>query len=133
MDARAFRSTGSDRTPAALIVDTDPASRSSLSQLLAECDIRSVFATSAVAAFEVLRREPIDILICEDLGGLYGVELLEACEALFPTIRRVYLARRAPAELHSEAMMRGHVHATISDCMHPVELRDLIASLMLRS
>ena len=80
----------------------------------------------------MLRSEAIDILICEDLGGLYGVEVLEVCEALFPSVRRVYLARKAPPELHCEAVVRGHVHATITPCMHPVDLRNVIASLVRR-
>ncbi len=116
----------------ALLVDTDPDSRVSLSELLAESHIRTVVATNSVAALAALRSQRIDVLICEDLGGLYGVEVLEACEALFPNVRRVYLARKASAELHCEAMVRGHVHATINDSMHPVDRRDLIASLLRR-
>jgi response regulator RpfG family c-di-GMP phosphodiesterase len=119
------------RVSTALIVDTDPSSLDSLCRLLAECQIRAVGVTNSVAAFEILRSEPIDILICEDLGGLYGVEVLEVCEALFPSVRRVYLARAASAELHSEAVTRGHVHATITDAMHPVDLRDTLASLVI--
>lgn len=119
-----------ERVPTALVVDTDPSSRESLCKLLAECQIRTVTAPNSIAAFEALRRESIDILICEDLGGLYGVEVLEVCEALFPSVRRVYLARKASPELHCEAIVRGHVHATITACMHPVELRNVIASLV---
>jgi response regulator RpfG family c-di-GMP phosphodiesterase len=118
------------RRSTALILDTDPASLQSLCKLLAECEIRAVGVTNSIAAFQVLRAEPIDILICEDLGGLHGVEVLEACEALFPNVRRVYLARTASVELHSEAIIRGHVHATITSAMHPVDLRDVLASLI---
>ena len=114
----------------ALLVDTDPVSRDSACKLLAECQIQAVIATNSVSALELLRTEPIDILICEDLGGLYGVEVLEVCEALFPNVRRVYLARKAAAELQCEDVVRGHVHATVTAAMHPVELRDVIASLV---
>ncbi|MEI9950518.1 MAG: hypothetical protein WDO74_16430 [Pseudomonadota bacterium] len=114
----------------ALLVDTDADSRVSLCKLLTESHIRTVVATNSIAALAVLRSQQIDILICEDLGGLYGVEILEACEALFPSVRRVYLARKASAELHCETMVRGHVHATISDWMHPIDLRNTIASLV---
>ncbi len=117
-------------TSTALVVDTDPDSRVSLCKLLAESHIRTVVATNSVAALDVLRSQAIDVLICEDLGGLYGVEVLEACEALFPSVRRVYLARKASAEIHCEAMVRGHVHATISDSMHPIDVRNTIASLV---
>jgi response regulator RpfG family c-di-GMP phosphodiesterase len=117
----------------ALLVDTDPDSRVSLCKLLAEVNIRTVIATNSVAALAVLRSQPIDLVICEDLGGLYGVEVLEACEALFPSVRRVYLARKGPAELHCQAIVRGHVHATIAAAMHPVDLRNLIAALAIRA
>ena len=123
---------GTERTSTALIVDTDPSSRESLSKLLAECQIRAVGVSNSIAALKILRSEPVDILICEDLGGLLGVELLEVCEALFPNVRRVYLARKAPPELHCEAIIRGHVHATVSLVMNPVELRDTIALLVRR-
>jgi DNA-binding NarL/FixJ family response regulator len=120
----------SGRSPTALVVDTDPSSLESLRKLLAECQIRAIGVTNSIAAFDTLRAEQIDILICEDLGGLHGVEVLEACEALFPGVRRVYLARTASPELHSEAIIRGHVHATITGAMHPVDLRDILASLV---
>ena len=119
-----------ERGSTALVVDTDPSSRDSLCKLLAECQIRAVVATNSVSALEVLRTEPIDILICEDLGGLYGVEVLEVCEALFPSVRRVYLARKAAPELHCEAIVRGRVHATVTHSMHPVDMRNVIASLV---
>jgi len=118
-----------ERASTALLVDTDPSSQESLCKLLAECQIRTIVVTNSIAAMEVLRSEPVEILICEDLGGLYGVEVLEVCAALFPSIRRVYLARKASAELHCEAVVRGHVHATVSESMHPVDLRNVIASL----
>jgi response regulator RpfG family c-di-GMP phosphodiesterase len=118
-----------EQASTALLVDTDASSQESLCKLLAECRIRTIVVTNSVAAMEVLRTEPVEILICEDLGGLYGVEVLEVCAALFPSIRRVYLARKASAELHCEAVLRGHVHATVSESMHPVDLRNVIASL----
>jgi len=119
-----------ERASTALLVDTDPSSQESLCKLLAECQIRTIVVTNSIDAMEVLRSEPVEILICEDLGGLYGVEVLEVCAALFPSIRRVYLARKASPELHCEAVVRGHVHATVSESMHPVDLRNVIASLM---
>lgn len=122
----------SERTTTAMIVASDPSSRESLCKVLAECQIRAVLAANSVDALEVLRAGRIDVLICEDLGGLYGVELLEMCEALFPDVRRVYLARNATPEVHCEAIVRGHVHATVSDSMHPVDLRNAIASLARR-
>ena|SRR6478735_3984212 len=121
-----------ERQPIVLLVDTDPNSRVSLCRLLAESNIRTLVATNSVAALSVLKSQKVDVLICEDLGGLYGVEMFEACEALFPEVRRVYLARKASAELHCEMMVRGRVHGTVSELMHPVDVRDLVAKLVRR-
>jgi len=115
----------------ALVVDSDSDSRVSLCKLLAEAQIRTVTAANPSAALAVLRNQQIDMVVCEDLGGLCGAEFMEACEALFPRVRRVYLAKRASAELHCEIMMRGRVHATVSNSMHPVDLRNVLASLAL--
>ena len=114
----------------ALLIDSDPSSRDSLCKLLAESNIRTLLATNSVQALAVLRSEAIHVVICEDLGGLYAMELFEACQALFPNVRRVYLAKKAPVELQCETMVRGHVHATISHAMHPVDLRNAIAALL---
>jgi CheY-like chemotaxis protein len=121
-----------DRLPkhTALVVNTDSDSRESLCRLLGESRINAVGVPNGVAALRVLHDQAVDILICEDLGGLHGIEVLEACEALFPHVRRVFLAKNASAELHGEAISRGHAHATVTNAMHPVDLRDIIAALV---
>jgi len=118
------------RVPLALIVDTDPSSILSLHNLLGECQIRTLAVSNGADALEVLRTQAIDLVICGDLGGFHGVEVLEACQALFPQVPRVYLARKATPELHSEAILHGRVHATVTLAMHPVDLRNVIASLV---
>ena len=118
------------RASTALIFDTNASSRESLCKLLGECQIRTIGVSDSIAAREALRSEAIDILICEDLGGLLGIEMLEMCAALFPNVRRVYLARTASSELHAEAIARGHVHASVVDAMNPIEMRDTIARLV---
>lgn len=114
----------------ALVVNTDSDSRESLCRLLGESQILALGVSNGVAALRALHDQAVDILICEDLGGLHGVEVLEACEALFPHVRRVFLAKGASAELYGEAISRGHAHATVTSAMHPVDLRDLIAALV---
>jgi response regulator RpfG family c-di-GMP phosphodiesterase len=114
----------------ALVVNTDRDSRESLCKLLGESQIHALGAPNGVAALRVLQNEAVDIMICEDLGGFHGIEMLEACEALFPHVRRVFLEKNASPELHGEAIFRGHAHATVSNAMHPVDLRDIIAALV---
>jgi DNA-binding NarL/FixJ family response regulator len=126
------RFSGHEATRTALVVNTDLAVRESLCRLLGESRIRAVGVPNGVAALRVLRTEAVDVLICEDLGGYHGVEMLEACEALFPQVRRVFLATKASPELNGEAILRGHAHATITGVMHPVDLRDIIAALVAR-
>jgi len=46
-----------------------------------------------------------------------------------PSVRRVFLSKKASPELNGEAILRGHAHATVTDTMHPVDLRDIIAAL----
>jgi hypothetical protein len=118
------------RARTALIVNTDCDSRESLCRLLGESRIRALGVPDGISALRVLRQEAVDVLICEDLGGYHGVEMLEACEALFPSVRRVFLAKKAWPELHGEAILRGHAHATVTSAMHPVDLRDIIAALV---
>jgi DNA-binding NarL/FixJ family response regulator len=119
-------------TRTALIVNTDGDSRESLCRLLGESRIRALGVPDGISALRVLRKEAVDVLICEDLGGYHGVEMLEACEALFPSVRRVFLAKKAWPELRGEAILRGHAHATVTSAMHPVDLRDIIAALVAR-
>jgi hypothetical protein len=45
-------------------------------------------------------------------------------------VRRVFLSKKASAELNGEAILRGHAHATVSGAMHPVDPRDIIAALV---
>jgi hypothetical protein len=117
----------------ALVLNTDTNARESLCRLLGESripQIRALGVPDAVSALRVLRKEAVDVLICEDLGGYHGVEILEACEALFPNVRRVFLAKNASPELNGEAILRGHAHATVTNAMHPVDMRDIIAALV---
>jgi response regulator RpfG family c-di-GMP phosphodiesterase len=114
----------------ALVVNTDGDSRESLCRLLSESRIRALGVPDGIAALRVLRKESVDVIVCEDLGGYHGVEMLELCEALFPSVRRVFLAKKVSPELHGEAILRGHAHATVTSAMHPVDLRDIIAALV---
>jgi hypothetical protein len=116
----------------ALVVNSDQTSLESLCRLLGESSIVALGVRDGVSALRVLRSEAIDILVCEDLGGYHGVEMLEACEALFPQVRRVFLEKKVSTELHGEAILRGHAHATVTDAMHPVDMRDIIAALVAR-
>jgi DNA-binding NarL/FixJ family response regulator len=120
----------SPRVRTALVLNTDREARESLCRLLGESRIRALGAPDGISALRILRKEAVDVLICEDLGGYHGVEILEACEALFPNVRRVFLAQNASPELHGEAISRGHAHATVTNAMHPVDLRDIIAALV---
>jgi DNA-binding NarL/FixJ family response regulator len=130
--ARAPRTSPKKAPRTALVVNADVAARESLCRLLGESRFRAVGVPNGVAALRVLRSEAVDVMICEDLGGYHGVEMLEACEALFPEVRRVFLASNASAELNGQAILRGHAHATITSAMHPVDLRDIIAALVAR-
>ena len=82
----------SDRIPTVLCVDDEPHVLRALERLLRRDGWRVLAATSGAAALEVLGRERVDVLICDEaMPGMSGTEVLQRARALSPQTVRILM------------------------------------------
>jgi two-component system response regulator HupR/HoxA len=81
-----------------LVVDDEVRSLESIRRTL-EDDFTVFTATGADAAEEILRREPVDIVLCDQrMPGTTGVELLKRVRAGWPDVVRIIISGYTDAE-----------------------------------
>lgn len=119
-----------------LAVDDEHDSRVLIQRILEEHGARVVTATSAAEALEILRREPIDLLL-SDIGmpAMDGYELMRRVRALGPAsngdVPAAALTAFARSEDRTRALIAGY-HTHIAKPVEPLELAAAVASLARR-
>jgi PAS domain S-box-containing protein len=115
---------------AVLVVDDEPDARILMTRILEDSGARTVCATSAVEALDVLARERVDLLL-SDIGmpGVNGYDLMRRIRALdAPHVRRIpaiALTAYARPEDRQRSLLAGYqMHVS-----KPVEARELIAGM----
>jgi two-component system response regulator HydG len=95
-------------TPAVLVVDDEPGIVDSLQKVFEREGLRVLTARGGAEALEILRREPISVLLTDLLmPGLSGMDLLKASRSVSPETETILMTAYGTVENAVEAMKQG--------------------------
>src|SRR3954468_8563989 len=96
-------------TPATLlVVDDEPGIVDSLQKIFEREHLRVLTATSGSEALEIIRREPVSVMITDlMMAGMSGMDLLKASRSLSPETETVLMTAYGTVENAVEAMKQG--------------------------
>src|SRR5215475_8464530 len=98
----------SSNAPTVLVVDDEPAIVDSLHKILERESLRVLTAGSGGEALEIIRREPVSVLITDlVMPGMSGIDLLRASRSLSPETETVLMTAYGTVENAVEAMKQG--------------------------
>ena len=108
--------------PSVLVVDDEPRALESIERILA--DRFEIFtAGSAAEARECLRREWIQVIICDQrMPDVTGVEFLQQVRDEYPAVIRMIISGYTDAEDIIDAINKGGIYQYIAKPWHPDEL-----------
>ncbi|HEX2658168.1 MAG TPA: sigma-54 dependent transcriptional regulator [Polyangia bacterium] len=96
-------------TPATLlVVDDEPGIVDSLQKIFEREHLRVLTATSGADALEIIRREPVSVMITDlMMAGMSGMDLLKASRSVSPETETVLMTAYGTVENAVEAMKQG--------------------------
>ncbi len=116
----------SDRRPQILIVDDDRLIVTMLSEMLA-AEFRSATALNGEEAIEILKREPVVALLCDqNMPKTLGVEVLKACAELQPKAVRILVTASDNVADIAEAVNVARVHRVVVKPVRQVEITGIV-------
>ena len=99
---------GMNDAPTVLIVDDEPGIVDSLHKIFERESLRVLTAGSGGEALEIIRREPVSVLITDlIMPGMSGIDLLKASRSLSPETETVLMTAYGTVENAVEAMKQG--------------------------
>ncbi len=102
------RSRWSDPAPTVLVVDDEPGIVESLQRVFEREGLRALTAGGGGAALEILRREPVSVLLTDLLmPGMSGMDLLKASRSVSPETETILMTAYGTVENAVEAMKQG--------------------------
>ena len=112
----------SEAPPSILVVDDEVRSLDSIRRILGDrFDVHT--ATSASEAEEVLKREWIQVLLCDQrMPEVTGVEFCQQVRDQYPEIVRIIISGYTDSEDIIEAINKGGIYQYITKPWHPDEL-----------
>ncbi len=114
-------------TAAVLFVDDDPLLIASLRRTLRNEPYPRRFAASAAEALDILRSEPVAVLVTDDqMPGMPGAELIAAVHAEFPRVLPVLMSGQATVGGIVHALNHGQVFRVLLKPFPTEELQALI-------
>jgi two-component system, NtrC family, response regulator HydG len=94
--------------PTVLIVDDEPGILDSLQKVFERESLRVITARSGAEALELLRREPVSILLTDlVMPGMSGLDLLKASKSISPETETILMTAYGTVENAVEAMRQG--------------------------
>jgi two-component system response regulator HydG len=94
--------------PTVLVVDDEPPIVDSLQKILERESLRVLTAGSGGEALEILRREPVSVLLTDlMMPGMSGMDLLRASKSVAPETETVLMTAYGTVENAVEAMKQG--------------------------
>ena len=107
-----------------LVVDDDDNARHGLGLSLRSCGYRVSFAASAEAALDLLRLEPVDVVISDHrMPGMSGLEFLKLVHDRHPDTIRIMLTGHADMEMAIKAINHGEIYRFLTKPCDRVELQ----------
>lgn len=110
-----------------LIVDDEPPVRNLMRDALATEPYKLLSADSAERALEILKKEPTDVVISDDLmPGMSGSEFLSVVRDLYPNTVRIMLTGHASVESAIRAINEGQIYHFFTK---PCRVYDLVITV----
>jgi diguanylate cyclase (GGDEF)-like protein/PAS domain S-box-containing protein len=104
-----------DALPTVLLVDDEPSILSALRRLLRREGYRVLLADSADAAFAVLAREAVEVIVSDQrMPVMAGTELLARVKTLYPRTVRLVLSGYSEITAVTDAINKGSIHKYLS-------------------
>ena len=114
--------------PSILITDDDVAFRSTLSDMLAPCGYELTIAGDGAEALDIVRRRPIDLLLCDNhMPRLTGLETIAQLRQLKKEMPCILLS----ATLDEQILAEAQLLETFSVLMKPVTRKVLRSTVEL--
>jgi diguanylate cyclase (GGDEF)-like protein/PAS domain S-box-containing protein len=112
---------------AILVVDRDAAARAALRALLADAGYAVSQATDGTEALAVLDRQPVNLVMADDLmPDMTGAELLATVRAQRPEVVRVLMSDNANLPMLLDALNRGAIARFLAKPWQGDEVRELV-------
>jgi DNA-binding NtrC family response regulator len=110
-------------TQIVLIVDDEPDIREILVDFFSREPYRVLSGGSAREALQILDREPVDVVICDEkMPGMQGSELLSIVRKKFPDTIRIILTGHASLEAAIRAINEGEIYRFFTKPCNLVDL-----------
>lgn len=110
-----------------LVVDDEPNVRLALERTLRREQYKVLSASSAEEGLEVLRRNPVDVVISDHMmPGLTGLEFLKLVRDRHPDVGRIILTGHADMETAIKAINEGEIYRFLQKPWDDIELKVIL-------
>ena len=118
-------------SPRVLLVDDEPNVLKALGRTLRQESVQIITAPSGEEALEMMREQPVDLLISDmRMPGMSGAELLAQAAKEWPATRRVLLTGYADLESTIQAVNEGRIASYLNKPWDDLELRRVVGELL---
>jgi len=125
---------GPQEQPAVLLVEHDSRDLEHLRCALAPAGFHILHVSNAKAAFEILARRRVSIVISDfHTPGMSGIELLASVRQLYPDTIRIIAASEGDVALVTEAVNKAGIHRYLRKDWDAEQLRVEVRAALLRS
>src|SRR6187549_2340572 len=107
-DAMSEAAVSEAQAPTVLVVDDEPGIVDSLQKVFEKESLRVLTARGGSEALEILRREPVSVLLTDlVMPGMSGLDLLKASRSVSPETETILMTAYGTVENAVEAMRHG--------------------------
>ncbi|MAK92226.1 MAG: hypothetical protein CMI13_13450 [Oleibacter sp.] len=118
-------------SPRVLLVDDEPNVLKALGRTLRQESVQIITAPSGEEALQMMREQPVDLLISDmRMPGMSGAELLAQAAKEWPATRRVLLTGYADLESTIQAVNEGRIASYLNKPWDDLELRRVVGELL---